>query len=154
MDKKKSYYERKRVKRFLSDLPAIRLRRSRWQAGAKGPYILSWEDANFLASFLVFAIISTLFSGWLAILLIALAFFSLNFWLYRNYLDSLINALIITEIFWVMLFLAIGPLTISAILLILSYTLWQLRSKKKKILLDIIFASTAIALLLLTNKWS
>jgi len=62
--------------------------------------------------------------------------------------------LIITEVSWTMLFLALGPFTISAVLLILSYTLWRLRSKKQRILLDIIFASTAIILLLLTNKWS
>ena len=121
--------------------------------------LLSWPAADFIASFLVFAVICSFFSslslpGWLAMFLIGLTSFGLNFWLYRNYFDSLINALIITEIFWVMLFLAIGPLTISAVLLILSYTLWHLRSKKKKILLDVIFAAAAIILLLLTNKWS
>jgi len=125
----------------------------------KKPYILSWENANFVVSFFVFAAICSFltafnFSSWTITLLIALASFGLNLWLYRNFFDALVISLIITEIFWVMLFLAIGPLTISAILLILSYTFWRVRNKKKGILLDLIFASIAITLLLLTNKWS
>jgi len=145
MDKKKSYYERKRVKRFLSK--------------AKGSYILSWENANFIAAFLVFSLIfvfsaNLYLPNWLAMFFIGLASFGFNFWLYKNYLNALVFALIITEVSWTMLFLALGPFTISAVLLILSYTLWRLRSKKQRILLDIIFASTAIILLLLTNKWS
>ncbi|MFH1392300.1 MAG: hypothetical protein ABIG90_01275 [bacterium] len=115
-------------------------------------FLLSWEAGNFIITFLIFTAISTLFSGWLAILLVALVCFGLSFWLYKNYLDALIASLIITEVFWAMLFLPIGPLTISAILFILSYTFWRWRNEKKT-WFNLIFAGAAIILLLITSKW-
>lgn len=125
----------------------------------KKKYIMPWEAASFITAFLVFVGICILFSrlnllNWVAMLFIALTAFGLNFRLYKNYSDSLIMSLVITEIFWAMLFLPIGPLTTGAVLIILNYSFWDFKSRNKEIWLNLILAGTAIALLLLTSKWS
>lgn len=124
----------------------------------KNFYTLSWEVGNFIIAFLLFVIIYSLFlnfrlPNYIAIFLIAITAFGLSFWLYKKLVYSLIIALIITELFWTLLFLPLAPLTTSAILLIVYYTVYELQHKRK-IWLNLGFAITAFILLFSTSKWS
>lgn len=124
----------------------------------QNPYTQLWTLGNFITAFLVFTIIYGLYlnfwlSNWIAMFLFVISVFALSYWLYKNLIYALIIAMLLTEIFWTLLFWPLNSLTIGAIMLIVYYTLWEIRYKRK-IYLNLVFAGGLIILLLLTSRWS
>ena len=89
--------------------------------------------------------------SYLPLFFIALTCFGLSFFLYnKKIFFSLIISLIITEIFWTMLFWPFSTLTISGVLLVIYYFIWQI-NKTKNLKQNLALASGLIFLLILSS---
>jgi len=120
-------------------------------------YTQYYRVANFVIAFLALTILHGLYvnfklPNWLVMLFAALASFALSFWLYKNCFYAAVVCLIITQVFWTLLFWPVNCLTIGAVLLVVYYTIWEIK-RRRKIKFNLLFALTALILLLITSKW-
>jgi hypothetical protein len=114
--------------------------------------------ANFVIAFLLYAVAFGLslilhWPFWIAILIILIATLLLSFWLYHSWLEAVLKTLLISEVAWVIYFLPLGYLTNATILLIIYYTIWEIRFKKKAFSI-LFFSAFLLFLLLITTQWS
>lgn len=111
--------------------------------------------SNFICFFIVSVLIYAIYlnyklPSYAPLFFIALFCFGLSFLLYKKLFFALIITLIISEIFWTMLFWPFSTLTIAGVLLIIYYFIWQIH-KSKKLKQNLALASGLIFLLILTS---
>lgn len=124
--------------------------------------------ANLLIFFIITAIIQAVYiifflPAWTPVLSMAiLTIIIFKFFLKRNWVQSLVAAIVITEASWVLLFMPSGGwryLIHSSVLLVIFYIILDILKHQSKIefrkivIYDLLFGAAMIIFLFATSKW-